>query len=244
MNLANYRISLDVHDVASQLSFSIKKGDTSRRLIVKLVDNGKPYEIPKGCYAVFSAKKPDGKDVFNDCTIKGNTIIYDITEQTTLAAGSVDCEITLYGSDSAILTSPRFVMVVYETVRERSGATSSDEYKALDKLMSSAKDFLDKAEEYKAEVEDYIDEALTEAKESGVFDGKDGVDGRDGVDGDKGDPFTYDDFTPEQLDALKGKDGVDGEDGYTPIRGTDYWTKSDIAHIKSYVDNAILGGAW
>ena len=32
--------------------------------------------------------------------------------------------------------------------------------------------------------------------------------------------------------------------GYTPVRGTDYWTEKDIALIKSYVDEAILGGAW
>ena len=29
-----------------------------------------------------------------------------------------------------------------------------------------------------------------------------------------------------------------------PIRGTDYWTDEDIAEIKSYVDEAILGGEW
>lgn len=35
-----------------------------------------------------------------------------------------------------------------------------------------------------------------------------------------------------------------GGEGYTPIRGTDYWTEADKAEIKSYVDTAILGGAW
>ena len=35
-----------------------------------------------------------------------------------------------------------------------------------------------------------------------------------------------------------------GEAGYTPVRGTDYWTETDKAEIKSYVDEAILGGAW
>ena len=33
-------------------------------------------------------------------------------------------------------------------------------------------------------------------------------------------------------------------DGKTPVRGTDYWTEDDKAEIKSYVDTAILGGAW
>lgn len=35
---------------------------------------------------------------------------------------------------------------------------------------------------------------------------------------------------------------ADGE--LTPVRGVDYWTEADKEEIKSYVDNAILGGAW
>lgn len=42
----------------------------------------------------------------------------------------------------------------------------------------------------------------------------------------------------------KGSKGDTGADGKTPVRGTDYWTAADIAEIKSYVDEAILGGAW
>ena len=29
-----------------------------------------------------------------------------------------------------------------------------------------------------------------------------------------------------------------------PVKGTDYWTESDKAEIKSYVEEAILGGEW
>lgn len=35
-----------------------------------------------------------------------------------------------------------------------------------------------------------------------------------------------------------------GGGGYIPVRGVDYWTDEDKAEIKSYVDEAILGGAW
>lgn len=42
----------------------------------------------------------------------------------------------------------------------------------------------------------------------------------------------------------KGDKGDTGADGKTPVRGTDYWTDADKAEIKSYVDEAILGGAW
>ncbi len=33
-------------------------------------------------------------------------------------------------------------------------------------------------------------------------------------------------------------------ESYNPKRGVDYWTDEDKAEIKSYVDEAILGGAW
>ena len=48
-----------------------------------------------------------------------------------------------------------------------------------------------------------------------------------------------DGYTPQ-----KDIDYFDGDPGYTPVRGTDYWTEEDKAEIKSYVDEAILGGAW
>ena len=40
--------------------------------------------------------------------------------------------------------------------------------------------------------------------------------------GDKGDAFTYADFTPEQLASLKGP---------APVKGVDYWTESDRTEI-------------
>lgn len=45
-----------------------------------------------------------------------------------------------------------------------------------------------------------------------------------GPQGPPGEPFTYDDFTPEQLAALK---GPKGDDGYTPQKGIDYSNGKD-----------------
>lgn len=95
-----------------------------------------------------------------------------------------------------------------------------------------------------------IAQSVRDDADAGLFDGKPGEDGRDGVDGkdgapgrdgkdglpgEKGDPFRYEDFTPEQLEALRGPagqggqpgrdgvDGKDGQDGYTPQKGVDYF---------------------
>ena len=56
MNLSVYRMTLDIRDMDSQLSFSLKQNDTMRRLIISLTDHCKPYTIPEGCYAVFTIK--------------------------------------------------------------------------------------------------------------------------------------------------------------------------------------------
>lgn len=104
-----------------------------------------------------------------------------------------------------------------------------------------------------------VDSALSQAKASGAFKG------------DKGDTGTTPKLSIGTVTTLsagsnatasitgtttnpvlnlgipKGADGSGGSGGtggYTPVRGTDYWTPEDIAEIKSYVDDAILGGAW
>lgn len=83
-----------------------------------------------------------------------------------------------------------------------------------------------------------VDDAVTDMirrADSGEFDGHTpikGVDYFDGEKGDKGDPFTYEDFTPEQLASLKGdkgdkgtdgKDGQNGADGKDGISATHQW---------------------
>ena len=89
--------------------------------------------------------------------------------------------------------------------------------------------------------------------------GVQGVQGEQGIPGekgDKGDPgiscehlwngtvLHVKSATGVSSADLKGEKGAKGEDGYTPQKGTDYWTDADKAEIQSYVENAILGGAW
>lgn len=45
-------------------------------------------------------------------------------------------------------------------------------------------------------------------------------------------------------EGLVKTDGFFVLDGASPVRGADYWTADDIAEIKAYVDEAILGGTW
>ena len=74
-------------------------------------------------------------------------------------------------------------------------------------------------------VSEMLKDALEEAKTSGEFKG------------DKGDPFTYDDFTAEQLIALKGTDGITphiGDNGNWYIGDADTGVKAGVLDI---IDN-------
>ena len=137
MNSSNYRFTLDTQSNASQVSLSVRQGDTNRKLYINLTDSGSPYIIEDGCYAVFSARKADDNTLFNECIIEKNTTIrYDFTEQTTAFPGVVDCEIRLYGIDGELITSPRFIMVVYERVVNEEPDFSDTEWKALDNIVT------------------------------------------------------------------------------------------------------------
>lgn len=139
MKLASYRITLNINRSASCVSLGAQKGETARRLYISLAEDGKPYSISKGCYAVLSGTKPDGTVLFNDCVVDGDVIIYDFTPQTTNVVGCVKCEIRLYGADGMLLISTDFEIIVHNTAtNEQEIIASETEVEALTELISQA----------------------------------------------------------------------------------------------------------
>ncbi len=182
MNFSIYRISLDIHKTASQLSFSARQGDTSRRLYISLVENGAPYEISQECYAVFSARKPDGTVISNSCTIQDNMIIYDMTEQTTALTGRCECEVSLYGYDGEMISSPRFAYTVYPSVGTEDVVVSTDEVTSLRTLITEANGAIGRANNAAESAEDIVEE-VQEKLDNGEFIGPKGDDGDTGTPG-------------------------------------------------------------
>lgn len=139
MNYTEHKITLDIHKIASSAAIRVKKGDTARRLLIHLTESGSPYHIDADCYAVFTAAKPDGKVIFNNCRIDDCEIIYDFTEQTVAAAGMMPCEIILYGGNGKQLTSASFQIFVEDTVYDKEKEIESNsEFNALADLIAKA----------------------------------------------------------------------------------------------------------
>ena len=130
------RLTLNLQETGSMVSVRAKRGDTGRKLRIHLSDGSLPYPISKDCYAVFTAKKPDGKCIHNSCTIDNNVIEYAFTEQTCAAVGTLKAEIRLYGADDKMITSACFLLSVYDTVfREGDEIFSESEKDTLDALI-------------------------------------------------------------------------------------------------------------
>ena len=71
-----------------------------------------------------------------------------------------------------------------------------------------------------------------------VIPGAQGLPGEQGLKGDKGDPFRYEDFTPEQLEALKGPKGDKGEDGRDGASATAEKSAEFFKRKNFYLENA------
>ena len=136
MNDSRSYITLDFRNTHMPVVVKAKRGDTARTLYISLADGGTPYLIADGCYATFTARKPDRTAINNSCTIEGNMIVYPFTEQTCSKEGQMTAEIRLYGSNGRMLTSASFILEIHKTVFGANDVPASeDEMNALDALI-------------------------------------------------------------------------------------------------------------
>ena len=161
MNYTNYKITLDMQKAQSQVSIPVPQNDTARRLYVRLFHNGKLFVLKDGMRAILAGEKADGAVLYNDCVIENQSVIrYDFTEQTTAAPGTIRCQIRVYGENGMLITSPQLTIVVYENVISAEKIVSSDEFTALNQLVSETNEMLN---------------SVQEKLENGEFTGKSGV---------------------------------------------------------------------
>lgn len=142
------RITLNLQETNTMVAIKAKRGDTGRKLLIHLSDGSIPYHISDDCYATFTARKADGTKINNACTIENNVIVYEFTEQTCAAPGTIHCEIKLYGADRKLITSACFLINVHDTVfREGDEVSSEGEMNALDALISDATALISEVEQ-------------------------------------------------------------------------------------------------
>ena len=130
MNSSNFRFSLDLHSLHSQVTIPAFHGDTSITLYITLTDGGKPYTLAVGSLAKITIKRPTGTFLEDFCMIKDNlTIVYPFAqnEGTCAVEGINECDITVYAPNGGLVGSPRFAIMVAERVMRRDDIVIEDE---------------------------------------------------------------------------------------------------------------------
>lgn len=144
------KLNLDTNQRIHNGTRYAKQGDAgSRRLEVTVTCDSAPVDLT-GCRAVFYAKKPSWKGVYNDASITDaahGVISVELTDQTLAEAGRLQCEITLYGPENSILsTLCTDEILVSPTVRDDEAIESTNEFTALTRAMSEVSDAAGRAQ--------------------------------------------------------------------------------------------------
>ena len=123
----------------------VKQGEKGSRIIeVTLLENKAEFEIPSGTTAKIKYYKPDGKKVLNPCTISGNVIKVEYSEQMLAATGTGRGEIVLYNGDN-VLRSATYYTKIVETVYQESGLISDNEFLDMAESIIQVNQATDKA---------------------------------------------------------------------------------------------------
>lgn len=142
----------------------VKQGEKDSRIIeVTLLENKAEFEIPSGTTAKIKYYKPDGKKVLNPCTISGNVIKVEYSEQMLAAAGTGRGEIVLYNGDN-VLRSATYYTKITETVYKENGLISDNEFLDMAESIIQVNQATDKALNAGASAEEAADAANTAAK--------------------------------------------------------------------------------
>jgi hypothetical protein len=206
MEHVEHRIKLDLMKAGLQGQVIVKKADSdSRKINIFLSSAAGPYNMKDITSAILRAEKPDGKVMFNSCTVCEDRLEYIITTQTIAATGTVTCEITLMSSSGQVLVTPQFEIIVADIIYSDTEIESTNEYTALEEAIKKAAALKDGT----TFTPSVSDEGVLSWSNS---DGKENPAAVNikGSKGDKGDPGK---------DGVDGTPGAAGADGVTPHIG-------------------------
>lgn len=228
-------ITLDVSDNRISSPVSIQKMSSGDRIDIYLRSGIKSVKLSDTAQVRILAKKPDGTNLFNDCSHDGDKITYVITNQTVSVPGIAECQLMITDGGKDIY-SPVFLLSISDNLD--TGIESADESTAFGRYLAD----MDKKEcvSNKTAVLSPESTDIQYPSAKSVFDALTEVENDIPV-------FSVSEASDGYSVVITDKNGSKSfkvSDGKTPVRGTDYWNHTDIAYIKSYVDDAVLGGKW
>lgn len=124
------------HSNASVILTPVQNDAGSRFLIASLTSEGEPYTIPEGCTAQLAVRKPDGTKTLTAASVKDNTVVCELTNQSLAVKGIADAQIIIYNG-LAVLKTPPFKLNTLEQIVSDDTIVSTDEFTALSEIMKN-----------------------------------------------------------------------------------------------------------
>lgn len=125
-----YPIAVDLYSVYPLPVMPAQQANVGRGAIVTLMANSAALVIEDESVFIY-VKKPDGTKVYADCTVDGNQIQIDFTQQMLLVPGTLEVELQMIDSSGDNITTPIFLIQNQRSNIDYKGITSSDEFQAL-----------------------------------------------------------------------------------------------------------------
>lgn len=162
-----FKFNLDVKDKEFKTGFNLVQLDNTSRFIIKLFDDGEPYEMTKEDKVEVAIVKNDGTFVVIEAEFYDNSVTCLLTENALAIPGMTKCEVRVLNG-SKVLTSASFKIYIRENIVNNEKIKSTSEYKALEGLINEAKIMQESLKKGESVIEDVnkIKENLTEIKES------------------------------------------------------------------------------
>lgn len=232
------KVNIDLGNPENPRWIRVMQADTNTRCVeISLFQDGAVWDIPAGITAAVAFKKPDGTvglyDKLSDETqavaISGNTISAVLVPQMMAVAGVVQAVITMQDADyNQLSTFPFYLQVEENPAGDKIQSENYCYYTNILEINNALNEALERMDLALAE--------LAQKVENGELNGKSAYD--------YAMEAGYSGTEQSFMEVLANAATIGGVPGYTPVRGVDYWTEEDIAQIKAYVDESILGGAW
>lgn len=124
------------HSNASVIITPVQNDAGSRFLVALLTSEGEPYTIPEGCTVQLAVRKPDGTKTLTAASVKDNTVVCELTNQSLAVKGIADAQIILYNG-LAVLKTPPFKLNTLEQIVSDDTIVSTDEFTALSEVMKN-----------------------------------------------------------------------------------------------------------
>lgn len=159
------KIKIPMDKPISRITVPVKQNNiNSRKISFTLTQNGVVYSLDKVRVAAVRGIKPDGNKIYNDCLIRENEIVYEITSETIAVQGTVSCELVLFGEDYKEISSSEFFIEVHPELFDDSFIESRNEYNVLQKCISECVTEVAKSKEHTKRSEEILN-ATTELEE-------------------------------------------------------------------------------